>query len=546
VVELGAFTHHSAAMRWTILLLVAAVGCGGAETKGAKGGDDGADPAKAQLLVNEAKNKIESESYDDARELLRQANSLSDAEVRHKIKLATQAVDEAESANISKRVDVISDKGSCEEGLELAAKSLEGKQDTGVPSLVKQQTAEKLLECVGGVLEDGELARARKIQLEGHAKSAMDPGSYKKLSDAVHKAVKATLTKQVAKAMEAGDWAKVSGILHEAVKKGEAGVTDREAMLSPVRKGIAKDIAKIVGEAFGESDGAEAALKNVDTLLTAGFWKQRAVEAAADQQVDDDDARLQELLKGNKKAAADGGKTAAGGATKLMPKKLSKLRSELAFWVGCSAIRCKEAGPTEMWAYGHAPLHPSHDPNGNAEGKLKHARRVWKIAAGGGMVLVASRKPGKLGNLKARAHAGVGWVKSSGLKSQDTAEFLPPGEAIVGTRVWGPLHKDAKEYELGEVIGQEGAKLQVQRLSDRGITVLARAQLHFGVTSKGMKVLAMCGNSMSEAVIDKVKEPRHKGRGDARATMTCKKDSKKREDPLGAIRIKRAWLPQRR
>jgi hypothetical protein len=537
---------HSAAMRWTILLLVAAVGCGGAETKGAKSHDEGADPEKAQLLVNEAKNKIESESFDEARELLREANRFSDATVRHKIKLATQAIDGAESAKLGKQVLALSSKGKCEEGLELAAKSMEGKQETEVPSKLKQATGAEHLECVDGVLEDGELARARKIQLASHTKSAMDPSHFSKLSDAVDKAVMDTLKKRATDAMEARDWPKVSAIFHDAVKKGEAGADDRETLLADVRKGIAKDVAKLVKASFGEAAGAKEALKKVDTLLAAGFWKPRARAAAAGQQVDDEAARLQKLLKGDKKGNGDAKKDDGGGATKLMPKKLARQRSELAFWVGCSAITCKEAGPTEMWAYGHAPLYPSHNPNGSAEGKLKHGRKAWMIAQGGGMALIAARKPGKLGSLKARAHAGIGWVKTSGLKSQSTAEFLPPGDAIVGSRVWGPLHKDAKEYELGDAIGMEGAKVQVQRLSDRGIITLARAQLHYGVTTKGMKVLAMCGNSLSEAVIDAVSEPKHKSLGDPRVTVSCKKGGKGREDPMGAIRIKRAWLPPRR
>jgi hypothetical protein len=146
----------------------------------------------------------------------------------------------------------------------------------------------------------------------------------------------------------------------------------------------------------------------------------------------------------------------------------------------------------------------------------------------------------------------VGWIASSALRPQDTSEWLPPGDAIVGTRVWGPLREGSQDLELGKAIAVDGNGVQVQRLSDKNVVTLPRARLQFGLTKKDTKVLAMCSaTSMGAAVIEKVIEPKHESLGDPRAVLRCLDDQgqpsgKTREDPLGALRTKREWLPPSR
>ncbi|RLB60557.1 MAG: hypothetical protein DRI90_13460, partial [Deltaproteobacteria bacterium] len=133
--DVASHKRHDAPMRWIAIVLVGLLGCGAAETRG---GDDsvGVDPAKAKLLVNEAKNQIESGQYDKARALLTEANQYSDAQIRHRISLATEAVNEAESKHLSKEIIKRAEAGKCAEALGLTAKVVDAKSETQVPALL--------------------------------------------------------------------------------------------------------------------------------------------------------------------------------------------------------------------------------------------------------------------------------------------------------------------------------------------------------------------------------------------------------------------------
>jgi hypothetical protein len=377
-------------------------------------------------------------------------------------------------------------------------------------------------------------------------KKAIDPKRRAALAKQLEAAIMEALDARVAEPTNARDWPKVTAALHAAVKSGEAGTEHREKLLASVRQGISEDIEKIVGESFGQPKGAKEALARVDTLLAAGFWKPRPV--AADKSVDPETARLMRLLE--PKTETKPAETKAGDEpTQVLPEKLDKARRELAFWVGCDALKCKGTDPAQQWTYGHAPLHSPLAPKESTNQKINTGKPVWRIAEGGGLTLVALKDPGALPDLKARAHAGVGWVPSNALKAQDTSEWLPPGDSLVGTRVWAPLRENATDLELGKVIGIDGPNVQVQRLADQNVMLVARNRLHFGLAKKGTKVLALCGTtSMQPAVIEKVIEPKHESLGDPRAVLRCLDDkgnpgSKTREDPLGAVRTKREWLP---
>jgi hypothetical protein len=360
------------------------------------------------------------------------------------------------------------------------------------------------------------------------------------------------LLERVAQPLDARKWPEVTAALHEAVKEGAAGPEHREKVLTTVRQGIAEDVEKIVGESFGEPKGASEALAQVDALLAAGFWKKRLRKPASGGAVDQETARLQALLEHGEENPEPKSGGGSDQPSKLVPEKLDQLRRELAFWVACNATRCKASTPTQMWTYGDPAVHPALAPSAEAKQQLKSGRAVFRIAEGGKLSLVALEDPGQLADLEARAHAGVGWIASSELRPQDTSEWLPPGDAIVGTRVWGALREGSQDLELGKAIAVDGNGVQVQRLSDKNVVTLPRARLQFGLTKKDTKVLAMCSaTSMGAAVIEKVIEPKHESLGDPRAVLRCLDDQgqpsgKTREDPLGALRTKREWLPPAR
>ena len=166
-------------------------------------------------------------------------------------------------------------------------------------------------------------------------------------------------------------------------------------------------------------------------------------------------------------------------------------------------------------------------------------------------MLVAKKDPGKIDGIPPRVRVAQGWVKASALKNGDTGSWLPPGDAIIGTRVWGPLRKGQTTFELGKIIKTKGTDVAVERMADRTIITIARSKIRFGTISKGTKVLAMCDKSKltpSEAVIEKVTKP--KLGGDPVVTVGCLdaagNPAASRDEQLGALRSKPAWLPPRR
>ncbi|MBW2455597.1 MAG: hypothetical protein JRI68_13850, partial [Deltaproteobacteria bacterium] len=408
------------------------------------------------------------------------------------------------------------------------------------------------LKCLSDVIEAGELARARKLAADPSAKKGLESKKYKGFKDEVGEAVIQALLEKTGEASKKGRWTEATAALHAAVDAGEASPKDRERVLKKIRKGIAAEIKEIVGEAFGEP-GAKRELKKVDKLIKAGFWLPRPVEDAA-AKMDDEQARMQKLLTGEDKPKPPSEATdedTEDKPTVMVPKELARLRRELAFWVACSQVGCSESGPKKVWLYGNATLHSPFEPNKDSTNQLKTGRAVWEIARGTGKALIANVDPGKLDDLAARAHKGLGWVSTDRLKPEDTSEWLPPGDSIVGARVWGPLREKEPNFEIGTVTAVEGANVQVQRMSDRMVVSIPRASVHYGVAKKGLKVLALCeGTQQSGALIEKVK-PKKSALGDPTVVLKCldgagKPTGKKQSLQMGGLRIKPEWLPKRR
>ena len=534
-------------------MMAALLGCGAPEKKKTNTGN-GADPAKAKLLVNEAKTELGESNFEKARQLLDEANRYSNMEIRHQIDLTNQEINKAEAKKVGGDASKLAGEGKCQEALDMTAKLASSRPDTDVPKRVRALTEKGLIDCVNGLIEGSKLKESQTFIASGSIKAGLDGKAAKELTEAVHEAVLGQLLERVTPAMGERKWADASGILIKAVKDGEALPAERDELLKPIRDGIAEDVKKLVDTYFEEPKGAKKALKQVDALLTAGFYLSlEETERAEDAKAEGDNDRFSKLLKGagSDKKEPESKKNDPFAPTEAVPKELRKLRKELALWVVCGEIRCKVASVKKMWMYGHGPIVGAFTPDAKPLRDLKHGRAVWKIGTAGNRVLVARTDPGRLNGLRPRAHAAWGWVTSNMLRTEDTSEWLPPGNAIIGTLVWGPLRTGDKKYELGKVTGVEGASIQVQRLADRDVMIVARAALHYGVVKKGLKVLAFCEpTKQQEAVVESVKLVKHETQGDSKATVVCMDDKgkpgKTHEDAFGALRIKPQWLPRRR
>jgi hypothetical protein len=200
----------------------------------------------------------------------------------------------------------------------------------------------------------------------------------------------------------------------------------------------------------------------------------------------------------------------------------------------------------KSWTYGHVELKPLLDPtNGKKIKTIRHGTKVWRLAESSGWILIAKKDPGAIEDVAGRVKKAIGWVKAAGNKTVSTRQMLPPGDSLIGTRVWGSLRKGESDWELGKVIQIKGSNVAVERISDRSIVTVARSAIRFGTVSKGTKVLARCDHplKLEEAVIEKVTFPKV---GDPVATISCGKNSKTRKEQLGALRSKSSWLPARK
>ena len=540
------------AMRWLWLLAAALVGCGGAPVKKKKPTGDGADPAKAQLLVNEAKNELESEHFQQARKLLDEANRFSDVKVRHHIELTNQAIDKGEARKVGEQANALAKQGRCSEAVEATAKVAGARPDTEVPKRLRAHTNKALAACIRGLLDKDELAAAQRVIASPAARSAFTAKKRAAVAKEVHQAVINKLQDRIAPTMAEREWAKATEVLLNTVKAGEAKPSERDELLTEVRAGIAADVDALVAANFGAKKGAEEALVTVDALLKAGFYlpAQHASEEE-EKKTDGTDARVAKLFRKDGPTKTPPKATGPNVPTEHVPAKLNDLRNELAMWVTCQRLHCHSQPTKQGWLYGHANLRPTYEPAGEPLRQLRHGRSVWRIAEAGDNVLISRKDPGQLADLRARSHVAWGWLPKSALRWENTAEWLPPGSAIIGARVWGPLRKGSKTYELGTVVGADGNEVQVQRLADRDIVIAARSSLHFGVVKKGIKVMAFCeATKLQPAVVASVKLVKHATQGESRAKVNCVdaagKTSGTQDANFGALRMKPEWLPRRR
>ncbi|HZO13831.1 MAG TPA: hypothetical protein VFB62_11255, partial [Polyangiaceae bacterium] len=151
-------------MRWMVIALAVALGCGGAEQKGHRKSDEQqVDPARAEQHIKQSEAKKKQNAFAEARELLREAYRYSDPEIRHRIGLAHEELDEAQATYVAARVDALAKGGKCAEAIAEGARVVEKTADTSVPGLLAQKSGEGVAKCVAGVIGAGELVRARQL-----------------------------------------------------------------------------------------------------------------------------------------------------------------------------------------------------------------------------------------------------------------------------------------------------------------------------------------------------------------------------------------------
>ena len=508
------------------LLLASAVGCGPAtgEPKQpdfdpvARIGDEdpNVDTKKAKVLIEKGVAALRDGKLEEARKHLLAAEPFADELKRGEIRQVRTSIDEAEAEKMAPDINESAEEGACEDAIDTIVQVGESRKDTQIPKFLKERTSSKLVRCLLVRLK-ADVTEGRALADDPKVEAALTEEGLKKFRAKVTDAAVTALMARFDELLKERKWADAKKLLDELLASKEAGPREQARIMDVIRNGVAEDVASKVNSGLASKTGVDAVIREIDELVAVAGW------------------------------------TPPGGAVgaEVMPEDVDKGRKALALWAVCAELRCSLVEPSEAWALGDLELKPVTDVKGETVRKIEHASKLWRLADSSGWVLVTRKDPGKLDGVPARERVAVGWVKASGLESKDTGEWLPPGDSILGTRVWGPLRKGQDTYELGKVIKVKGGDLAVERMADRTIITIPRGQVRFGTITKGTKVLAMCEKDKltpTPAVIDEVSFPKL---GDPIAKITCLDASgnpggMSREDQLGALRSKAAWLPPRK
>ncbi|MBI4702213.1 MAG: hypothetical protein HY744_13880 [Deltaproteobacteria bacterium] len=519
------------------LLLLAAgvvlVGCGEPGPEPATGarapGAGEVDMERVGELINQAQKARKKGKFDEARALLADAERAArDAAPREQLRVENELVDKAEAKSAAKAIGELGASGKCREAIDRTVRVANAAEGELVGTFLRQFTAEANLACLVTAMADpARVGEVRALAAEKATLKALGKQSYDQLTEKLVAAVVGALFKTLQPAIDERRWADVTAAMEKAIASGDAGEAERLKVTTLVREGVAADIRTAVADNVGKDPkGAEAALARIDRLIEQGGYRGPASKPAA---------------------------PGAQDKREPLPSELTELRAQAALWVVCAAQRCKSTPVGKMWAYGNLPLSPAADPEAAASQTIKSGTPVWQLATAGKRVLVALSDPGQLEGFGARAKPAAGWVTAKDLRGEDTSEWLPPGDSIVGTWVWGPLREGQAVWEIGTVVAVDGRNVKIRRMSDRQETSLPRHKIQFGVAKAGLKVLAGCAGSFAAkpAVIEELRVPKYEQQGDPVAKVACQDDEGKptgeaREEQLGALRMKPAWLPPRR
>ncbi len=494
-----------------LLITIAATGCAAAAPKATL--PAGVDAEKAATLLAQADPARKGGNFDEARELLLAASEAAAAHQRHDVATATDDLNRAQSRSVSDDIATQIEDGLCADALAYTA-TYTSKSEM-LASAIRDRSDKQLTGCIEKHIDKGDIAGAYKMASGEDAEKGLSAHTLKAVRKMVRKAMAGHVTETISPAFKQHDYTQVMTQLAQLVEKGEATAKMQSKVVASVRVAIQEDIDSIYGNATAQTTPAATALKQVDALIAVGWPKDGKDEA---------------------------------------PKALNEKRQHLRFLIGCETIDCKSADVTERWTYGDAGLFRLDSPQSNEPTEtLRSGTRLWQLAKGKERSLVATIDPGAPADLIARAMKAAGWIDTKMLRAQDTSEWLPPGDSLLKTRVWAPLRKGEKLYELGYVTALDGPSVTVRRLSDRKEVVLQRIQVHFGILKAETKVMAYCRtiDKLEPALIASVKETHFEQQGDPLVTLRCLGDDGKvtgqnKEAQLTSVRMNRGWLPIRR
>jgi hypothetical protein len=473
------------------------------------------DVPKARQLIGRARVLLkDSKDFDGARAALRDADRFANETVREEIRRWSQEIDSVQANELIPAILIVAKAGKCLDAADGVLGAVAKHKSTTVARFVKDRSKAILLDCFLGILKVDQ-SIARETLSDPRVKQSLDSQSYETLRKKINQATVSQVVSKLKGPIEKRRWAKVMKRADELRAREEIGRAEMDRLLVLVRVGVAEDVLAKMESALDRTHGAANALKAVDKLIALARW---------------------------------GGGNDASVREVPVPDKVRTGREHLAFWAACGKVNCRLSETASLFTYGIVTVAPLLAPTSKGKRDMGHAVKVWRIADSPTHALVMRSKPPALDGIASRVKHGIGWIKASKLRSSDTSEWLPPGRAIVGARIWAPLRKGDK-LELGTVRSAKGGKVTVERMSDRAMVTVRRGRVRFGTVKKGTKVYARCDHPLKHqlAVIDEVIPTS----GDPVARYHClsgggEPESRARQDQLTSLRTTAQLLPRRR
>ncbi|MCC6527994.1 MAG: hypothetical protein IT373_35435 [Polyangiaceae bacterium] len=499
-------------------LLLATTGCQfiGKSSSSPSSGAGTVDPERARETLGRARKAREAGKLYEARQLLADAGRLADDAVRADIDQLAAELDAVEAETLVAPVLEAAKKGDCQLALSQTARAHDRAHGT-MSAIIRKATEEPLRSCLEAALAkpDGKTL-VRRLLDKARTEELLGAAAFRAVADAVTKLLVDEVMTELGPLLRDRKWSEARGRIDDLVARDKIGRRERQKLLAELQTGLAVQVVARAKEAPGKdkigSASPEAVLAEVDALIAEGGWR-----------------------------APDG-----SGEGAPWPEELRLARRALAVWIECRELQCKTSTPRRVWAFGAVGLQPATEPAA-AERKLAHGTPLWQIADTKGWALVLEGEPAQSSSRGFAELAGraAGWVRTGDVKTDDTRRLLPPGDALVGLRVWGPLRKGEANLELGTVVSADETNATVRRLADHQEVTVPRATLRFGLVDPGTRVLAQCKGALAvdpgriEAVVETGDDPM--------VNVTCldaggAPTGGTRNGPLGGLRNKAEWL----
>lgn len=465
--------------------------------------------AKTESKLAEAKKALSDGNAEKARTLADQARNAADESDMMTVLEFLGEVDRHEGTVVGQEAADKAESGDCAGAIDMVSVAAQRAPRPRFVVPLREVSEPALVECLAKEMDraaaKGDFDAARTSIERTPAKVALGAAPRKKLAERLHEGIVRYVARGAEVDAREGRYDEAAGKIEEALAQGVLDTEDAPAAFAIIQAAAVPRQIEAVTAAIGARKKPETPLADLEAVRKTIKWTD-------------------------------------------LPPDLAKARTALASWVECLRLRCTTPKPEARFTYGKLDVAPGGASAAASKESLSSAKKVWIVARAGKLVLLGAQEVRADVTVKDRMLAAFGWVPEDKLKTDDTGDWLPPGDDLKGQRVFGPLRENAKLLYLGYVMDVDGSDAKIKRLGEDQILTLPRAALRVGRLPKGQKVLAACpGQSdRSIAVVDHEVAPRP-GAVMPQVNLLCSGadggDGFAYDEFVGAIAVQPDWVP---